>query len=66
MTCQKHSGFEARIDILEKNLEEMRKDIKEMSAKLNKYGGGIAILAAIPIIIKLVEIFTPVAKAIGN
>ena len=61
--CNEHSGVEARTCSLEKAVAEVKADIKAMSARLNRWGGVISGLVAIPLILKIIEILTPVARA---
>jgi hypothetical protein len=62
--CSSHSGIEVKIDVFEKTLPSIQQDLKHINAKLNRYGGALMALASIPLIIKLIEILTPVAHAI--
>jgi hypothetical protein len=64
--CEQHGRHEAKIETLEKSIDEFRKDIKELSAKMNKFTGAVIVLAAIPVIIKVLEFFTPIARAMGK
>lgn len=61
--CQFHSGVEAKIEIFERSIPDLQKDIKDINAKLNRYGGALIALASIPTIIKILEWLTPLARA---
>lgn len=63
MSCKDHSGYEARIKIVEDSTIEIKKEIKQINAKLNKYLGYFIGIASIPVLMKIIQIFTPIARA---
>ena len=63
--CADHSGHCARLDALEENSKDTQKSLDELKKTMNRWGGMFLGVAAVPLIIKIFEILTPAAHAIG-
>jgi len=69
MQCTEHARLERELGSLEKTADAVRDlecRIRKLEGKVARWGGGIAVIALIPLILKIIEIMTPVARATGN